>query len=142
MLYSKNIEVLDYSKKTLLTVAIASGNKRFIYTYVRIVKGKSKDIKKALKAEYIKYNDNKEVICPHIAIRSGFRSNLTKSVIQLVPVKTFCMQNYKARTPLLLAVDYKKCTPLQVVIVTELLRCGPRALDIQTKDSLGHSYSV
>lgn len=146
----KDIGLLDDSNRTPLTVAIASANHTFLRTFIIIAQSKlidtqSKlvDIKKALETECAERDTNdKDVTCLHAAIHYNVRSDFTKSIIQIVPDNTFRMQDSKGRTPLHLAVEYEKCTPSQVGLVTELLDRGPRALEIKMKDSLGRYRSV
>lgn len=144
--YPKDMGVRDKYSRTPLSAAIESRNEVFIDACMKIFERRGPDIKAALeKAKCVEQDDDKDVdTCLHLAITSNLKPELTKGIIENISEKTFLMQDRRGRTPLHLAVDYEKCSPSQVDIVSHLLRFSPpRALEIRMrKDNMGPSRSA
>lgn len=148
-LYPTDMGVRDKFNRTPLSAAIAFGNDYFVDACIKIFRRdqrKGTDLRAALEeAECVEQDDNKEVVdtCLHAAINANLNPDLIKGIIENVSEKTFRMQDHRGRTPLHLAVDYEKCSPSQVDIVSHLLRFGPHALVVKMKkDNMGPSRSA
>lgn len=149
-LHPTDMGVLDTFNRTPLSAAITVGNQFFVNACMKIFRTKpekGRDIQAALeKAECVEQDEKKDVVetCLHVAINHNLKPESIKSIIENVSEKTFRMQDHKGRTPLHLAVDYEKCSPPQVDIVSHLLRFGsPHALTVKMKkDSMGPPRSA
>lgn len=70
-------------------------------------------------------------------VKEEFREVIVKIICSFIPERMFTVTDVRGRTPLHLAVEYERCCETQVSIVNELLRQGPKALEVE----LSTSYS-
>lgn len=144
--HPQDMGVLDISNQTPLSAAIAVHNEVFVDGCMKAFKKKPSEIKAALEAaECVGQDDDQGVeTCLHLAIKNNLKPDLIKGIIENVSEKTFCVKDRRGCTPLHLAVDYERCSPSQVNIVSHLLRFSPpNALTAKMKkDSMGPSRSA
>lgn len=143
--HPQDMGVLDTSNQTPLSAAIVSRNEVFVHACLKVFNKKGSEIRAALEAaECVEQDDDKGVdTCLHMAINANLKPELIKGIIENVSERTFCVRDRKGCTPLHLAVDYEKCSPSQVEIVSHLLRFGPHALVVKMKkDSMGPPRSA
>ena len=68
--------------------------------------------------------------CIHLAIHKD--SKLAEFLIEHASKDTLCSKDNEGRTPLHLAVEYKRCTTVQLKIVKALVQRGDKAIDERT----------
>lgn len=128
---------LDNHNRSPTHAALAEGNTVFLDGIFKSVGPVTTDrVRAALKCELeVLLNvDTRVTTVLHTAMRNqhNFSPSLLKRIIELVPEDMFCVQDSNGRTPLHLAVDYRRCTEGQLEVVQHLLARGPSALEIKT----------
>ncbi len=93
------------------------------------------------------HDNDYEITCLHTALICSFisersREDIVKIMCGFVPEKMFTITDIKGRIPLHLAVEYGRCCKTQVGIVDELLRRGPKALEVEIRTFSHRPISV
>ena len=127
---------VDDSKRTPLTVALATGNEVFVHAACKNQPLKiHPELKKALSRECENYGNDRDITCLHTALTCTFiqeedRRDYIRAMCQFIPEEMFTVTDIEGRTPLHLAVEYERCCKTQVDIVSDLLRRGSKALEV------------
>ena len=139
---------MDKSKRTPLTVALSLGNEMFCHAACKNQKAETlQKFGPALLSECEDHDNDREITCLHTALICPFvkeesRADIVKIMCGFVPEKMFTITDIKHRTPLHLAVEYDRCCKTQVGIVTELLRRGLKALEVEMSTYTHRTMSV
>ena len=124
----------DWRHERVLTVAIRKGKVDFIRAILDSGIEESK-----LQPELEYSADETKKNCIHFAVEVGFDPYVIMRLVENASRDALAAPNLQGQTPLHLAVDYKRCSSLQLDVVKTLLKHGDAALDLWTRQPEVHS---